>query len=270
VLCENTAGRTGLLGEQGLSFYIEDGDNKILFDTGAGYTLLHNSQKLNIPLSSLNYLALSHGHYDHTGGMKKLLKLAHIQKVFAHPNIFQKRYVMDSNGEIREIGYRGPSKKILSKITQFVPVISHTNITKNISISGPIPRIIPYEKPETHFFMDIKKKTEDPFEDDQCLIIETKDNYIILLGCCHSGVINTLSYLRKQILSKTKPIILMGGLHLSHSSIERLYKTVEPLPQFNIQKLYLSHCSGFNTLLFFNNNLNISCLPAHAGFQLQA
>ncbi len=268
VLCDNTAGKTGLLGEHGLSYFIQDGKQTLLFDTGAGYTLIHNSHILNIPLTSIDYLVLSHGHYDHTGGMKKLFRKADIKKVFAHPKVFRKRFVKDSNGDIREIGYRGPSPKILLQKTKYTPTTSPTKITKHILASGPIPRNVPFENSETNFFTDIKTQEKDPFEDDQCLIIDGRNNYFILLGCCHSGLINTLLYIQEQIIRYDKPLIIIGGLHLSNASEERLLETVSSLSQFKIQVIYPCHCSGYKTLLFFNKHLNTSCIPAYAGFHI--
>jgi len=269
ILCENTVGKTGLLGEHGLSFYVQAGKETLLFDTGGGYTLFHNSAKLNISLSSIDYLVLSHGHYDHTGGMKKLFKVATVQKFFAHPNVFRKRYIKDSDGEIREIGYRGPSMKVLSTKTKYIPVVCPTKITKDIIASGPIPRIVSFESVEQNFFSNIKEQKIDSFDDDQCLIIEERNNYIVLLGCCHSGLINTLTYLRENVLKKTKQIIIIGGLHLFNASEERLHKTMKALSKYDIYSIYPCHCSGYKTLLFFNKYLNIPCFPSYAGFSLK-
>lgn len=265
VICENTAGKTGLLGEHGLAFFIQHDKHTLLFDTGAGYTLIHNSKKLNIPLSSVNYLILSHGHYDHTGGMKKLLKVAHVQKVFAHPDVFRKRYVKDPDGRIREIGYKGPSPKTLNRITQFVPTTTCTKITDNIFVSGTIPRIIPFEKPEPHFYIDPQCTQLDTFPDDQCLFIEGKKYGIVILGCTHSGIINTLTYLRNNLIKSKKEFIIIGGLHLHNATEEHLQKIAYSLLSLNIHALYACHCTGFNSLAYFNKRLPFPCLPAPAG-----
>ncbi len=265
IVCENTAGKTGLLGEHGLAFFIQHKKHTLLFDTGAGYTIIHNSKKLNIPLSSVEYLILSHGHYDHTGGMKKLFKLARIQKVFAHPDAFRKRYVKDADGKIREIGYRGPSQKILNDITQFVPTTTPTKITEYISVSGTIPRTIPFENSETHFYLDPQCTQLDTFPDDQCLFIEGKKYGIVLLGCTHAGIINTLTYLRNNLIKSAKDLIVIGGLHLHSATEEHLQMTANSLLSLNINTLYACHCSGFNSLTYFNKHLPFPCLPAPAG-----
>lgn len=268
VLCENTAGKTGLLGEHGLSIFIQSGKYSILFDTGAGYTLTHNATRLNLPLSSIKHLILSHGHYDHTGGMKKLFKFANIEKLFAHPNAFQKRYVKDPDSKIREIGYRGPTINSLAKLTKIIPVHKPTKIIDNIFASGPIPRTVPFELPETNFFSNIDTQELDSFQDDQCVFIERKDKVIVLLGCTHSGLINTLSYLQNELIRTNKSMIIIGGLHLSNASEERLLNTTRSLSDLNVEALFPCHCSGFRTVLFFNKNLDIPCYPAYAGFSI--
>jgi len=265
IVCENTVGKTGLLGEHGLAFFIQHKKHTLLFDTGAGYALIHNSKRLNIDLSSINYLILSHGHYDHTGGMKKLFKIVRIQKVFAHPDAFRKRYVKDADGKIREIGYRGPSLKILNDITQFVPTKISTKITDNIFVSGTIPRTTPFENPEPHFYLDPQCTQLDTFPDDQCLLIEGKKYGIVLLGCTHAGIINTLTYLRNNLIKSDKELIVIGGLHLHSATEEHLQMTTNFLLSLNINTLYACHCSGFNSLIYFNKHLPFPCLPAPAG-----
>jgi len=265
VLCENTASKSGVLGEHGLSFFIQENNVPIIFDTGAGMTIEHNAKVLNCQLSSVKYLVLSHGHYDHTGGIQAVLQKSAPENIFAHPFVFEKRYIRDNNGSIREIGYRGPEKELVTNTTHFTPVLESTQITETIYASGPIPRTVPFEKSEPCFYLDPQCTQLDTFPDDQCLFIDSKDYGVVLLGCTHSGVINTLTYLRKNIMKVEKKMIVIGGLHLHSATEERLKMTTDALLSLDISALYPCHCSGFKSLVYFNTYLPFPCLPAPAG-----
>jgi len=121
VLVENTAGGRGLLGEHGLAFWIEWNGKHILFDTGQGHVLLSNTKRLGIRFDHLDAVALSHSHYDHTGGLGDVLRNSRGTTVYAHPAAFEAKYARNPDGSAREVGmsgldeqmalYSGPSQR---------------------------------------------------------------------------------------------------------------------------------------------------------------
>src|SRR6056297_1248824 len=98
VLVENTAGKLGVLGEHGLSFLIETGGEKILFDTGQGLVLKHNLNRLDLSLTNVKTVALSHGHYDHTGGLADALSMMSTPAIYAHPSVIDPKFARNADG----------------------------------------------------------------------------------------------------------------------------------------------------------------------------
>lgn len=104
VLVDDIAAGRGLLGEHGAAFWVEAGPKRVLFDTGQGMTLEHNARHLEIPLGSADAIVLSHGHYDHAGGLAHAVKAAPQARVFAHPSAFQRKYEQNDDGTATEFG----------------------------------------------------------------------------------------------------------------------------------------------------------------------
>ncbi len=266
ILCENTAGSPNILGEHGFSALIESGVHKILFDTGAGHTLKHNAQLLNIDLTQIPILVLSHGHYDHTGGIYYLFEPhGNLEKLYVHPSAFIQRYIRYNNNTVREIGYHGPDLTTLLQKVEITHTSKPTQIAPQIITTGEIPRTNPIEDVGGPFYLDPETTTPDPIIDDQSLIIEGTDTFILITGCCHSGIINTLEHVTKNILQKHKKAIIIGGLHLHQASTERLNFTLQHLKQFPIKAIYPCHCTGFNAIKFLAQHLPVDLLPSPSG-----
>ncbi|NMB41501.1 MAG: MBL fold metallo-hydrolase [Firmicutes bacterium] len=247
-LCENSAPypSDGVLGEHGLSMLLEIGNKKILFDTGAGFTLLQNAKTLNIDLAKIDKVVLSHGHYDHTGGLKDLLQITGPTPVYAHPDVFQNKYHLQKGKEPRKIGIPWPKEELESLGAKFHLTRDPQEIEKGVIITGEIPRIeseegekgdLFYKNPDGSF-------AEDILRDDQAIILEGSSGTIVLLGCAHAGLINTLRYASK-LTGKSKIYACYGGMHLVNASAKRLDYTVRELKSFDIQKLAPCHCTGF-------------------------
>lgn len=242
VLVENTVRKSGLLGEHGLSYWIAVDKYRVLFDTGQGQTLAHNTTHLGIDLARANAIVLSHGHYDHTGGLRFAFNIADKAKLFLHPQAQGRRYSMH-NGQGREIGFASLTEQELQQDSKRL-VWTHQpmKVVPGVFVTGPIPRQTDYEDTGGDFYLDPKGEQADPILDDQAIYMKTGSGVVVLLGCAHAGVINTLNYIRTLVKEPIHSVI--GGMHLVHASPLRMAQTITALRQMNLHCLAPAHCTG--------------------------
>jgi 7,8-dihydropterin-6-yl-methyl-4-(beta-D-ribofuranosyl)aminobenzene 5'-phosphate synthase len=263
-LSENTAIRLGLLGEWGLSILLETDGRRILLDTGLTISAAYNAVAMGLDLSQIDTIVLSHGHRDHTGGLLHMLKLVRKQvEVVAHPDIWSAKYVVRPGRKEEYIGIPFPREAAESLGASFNLTREPVWISENIVTSGEIPMLAEYETIDPILF--VKEQGElkpDPLRDDRAVFIKSDRGLIVVLGCAHRGVINTLMY--AQTLTGVEAIYaVIGGTHLIGASPERMNSTVADLRRLDIQRLGVSHCTGlpasailvqeFGDRFFFNN-----------------
>ena len=263
-LSENTAGRMGLLGEWGLSILIEADGYKILMDTGQGLSAAYNAITLGIDLSQIDKIVFSHGHLDHTGGLLHILKMVKGKvEVIAHPDIWAFKYARRSEQVVDYIGVPFPREAAETLGASFNLTKEPVWISENIVTSGEISMITEYENIDSILYVKEKGVLKpDPLWDDQALFIKSEKGLIIITGCTHRGIINTIRYAQK--LTGVEPVCaVIGGSHLVRASPKRIDSTIAELSSFGIQKLGLCHCTGlpasvklaqkFGEAFFFNN-----------------
>jgi len=265
VLADDRATRQGLIGEHGLSFFIDAGKKKILFDTGQGLVLEKNASFLNVPLEGVTDIVLSHGHYDHTGGLGIALKYAPQAKVWFHPKAVEPKWDVRDGKPAREIGIPKKSLRRLQKaeVTRS-PVKSGTKISDEIWISGKISLSNDFEKVEPGFFHDAQGEKTDLLEDDLALVFETAKGLAIVTGCAHAGIVNTLNHIRKNHPG-TKIFALVGGFHLLYASSERIALTIQEFKKIGISRLYPGHCTGLSAMAALNHHFQGRCHPLSVG-----
>ncbi|MGB9596423.1 MAG: MBL fold metallo-hydrolase [Candidatus Poribacteria bacterium] len=246
-LVENTINKPGLIGEHGLSFLIKTEEEEILFDTGQGNAILHNAKLMSVDLSRIKKIILSHGHYDHTGGLKTILKLMDDVHIYGHPNIFDKKYAKDREKQ-RYIGISYTKEELETKGVQLHLEREPIQITNRIKTSGEIKRKTDFETISDRLcVMRDGELVKDDILDDLSLIISGREGISIILGCGHSGVINILEH--TQMITNNVPIsYLIGGIHLIDTNKNTIHKTIDRLKEFNIGKMALCHCTGFYAL----------------------
>lgn len=141
-LVENTAGNRNVLGEHGLSFWVDTGDQKILFDTGQGRTLFQNAKALDVDLSAATAVVLSHGHYDHVGGVEAVLEAAPQATLFFQPQALEAKFIRDQNGRARRLSVPFLDEgKIESAGNRIQYVTEPTQVAEGVFATGPIPRM---------------------------------------------------------------------------------------------------------------------------------
>jgi 7,8-dihydropterin-6-yl-methyl-4-(beta-D-ribofuranosyl)aminobenzene 5'-phosphate synthase len=257
-LVENTAGGRGLLAEHGISFWIEPGQKKMLFDTGQGLALKHNAQCLGIPLESVDSIILSHGHYDHTGGLSNVLSLAEHPRVFVHAQAFAPKYARNADDSVRDVGMVELTKQDVRSMANLSLVYAPTEIGEGLWCTGPIPRTNKYEDTGGAFFKDKECRIPDEIYDDQAAFLETKSGTVVILGCAHAGVINTLHFIRT--LTDKHPIhAVLGGMHLFNASSQRMEATIAELRRLGIERLMPCHCTGFAAMAHLWNEFPGKC-----------
>lgn len=253
-LCENTIAQAGknLIGEHGLSFYIETEKNKILFDTGQNLVISNNAAVLGIDLSHIDTVVLSHGHYDHTGGLESLLACNPSFTLLAHPDVFAEKLKRADNS-YRFIGIPRSIDVHKQKSIKIKLETKAVQIAPGIMTTGEIPLENDFEGIDGGFyFQKCRKITPDTLADDQAIVLDTKKGSVVLLGCSHRGVINTLEQVVKLTGRGTIHAVL-GGLHLGNASDSKLKKIVDHLVGFDLQKIGVGHCTGPRAFVTLSN-----------------
>ncbi len=269
VLVENTAHGPQVLAEHGLSYWIDHNGKQILLDSGQGGVLAGNAYKLKVPLHDLDALILSHGHYDHTGGVAEALKSTQSVMVYAHPAAFAKKFARNNNGTARGIGMPYPSEKAI-RLTrnQLIHTTQPTIVSDGLTVTGPVPRLTDFEDTGGPFFLDEACTQPDPLEDDQSVFIDTAEGTVVLLGCAHSGIINTLRYIWQ--LTDNRPIhTVIGGMHLVGASPFRIERTIEELKQLGVRHLAPAHCTGMPATVALWNAFPGQCQACPVGTRFE-
>lgn len=246
VLVDNYVRRRGLVAEHGWACWLETPAYRILFDVGQGPALLHNARELGVPLERADAIVLSHGHYDHTGSLSALLDLVPAARVFAHPGAFEAKYSCKAGSAPRYIGMPGDRVGLPDRIgDRLVSTIDPVEIAPGVQVTGQVPRTNDLEDVGGPFYLDEQCAHPDPLVDDQALVIRTTEGVVVLLGCAHAGVINTLSCV-DQLTAAAPVHAVMGGMHLGSASRDRVYWTIGQLRRRNVAQVVAAHCTGAN------------------------
>jgi len=262
----NNEAAPGFMSEHGISFYIESKCLRMLYDTGqSGDVLLHNAEAANLDFGWLGLILLSHGHYDHSGGLMKALAKSGTIKLMAHEAAFHKKFVI-RDGELKEISMPYKVKDLWSHCDIIIQRGPH-NICGGLWATGEIPRVTPFEVPESQFMEEHKgAMCSDLLKDDQSIVVETGcDGLMLICGCCHAGIVNTMLYVRT--LFGRYPSTIVGGLHMEKADESRITSTTEALKEAGVKKAILGHCSGGKIMDAFRQ-AGIEVVPLLAGMRL--
>jgi len=269
LLCENTARGAGILGEHGLAWWIDTGVHRVLFDTGQGLTLLHNAAVLGIDLARADALVLSHGHFDHVGGLEAVLAVARTAPLYLHPCTCAKKF----SGANRAAGPRCISVPFVETEAfrrngrRIIVTREPCEVVPGVWMTGEIPRTNDFEDTGGPFYLDPALTLPDPLLDDQAMFFTAREGVVVVLGCAHAGVINTLARVA-ELTGRATIHTVMGGMHLENGSPRRMAETLVALRRFDVRRLGPVHCTGWAATATFQRELPERCFQWAAGMRL--
>lgn len=268
VLVDNSVGDVDMLAEHGLSLLIEADGRRILFDTGQGRVLLDNLCALGLSLDPLDAVVLSHGHYDHTGGLEAVLSQSHPAALFVHPAAMERKFVKLERTPCRSIGIPAPSRVALNAVLdRIVWTRAMQQVAPGVWCTGEIPRQPAKEGGEPVFFLDEEGSVPDPLIDDQALFIETVRGLVVIAGCAHAGVVNTVDHVC-HLAGKDEIHALVGGFHLGQASHGRLEEIGSALGRRNFHVLAPCHCTGMGAQAYLRARFHSLVRDVGAGNSL--
>lgn len=241
VLTENTVCREGLVPEHGVSLYIETGRHRILFDMGQSDLLLRHAEILNIPLDGVDIAVLSHGHYDHGGGLSAFLEVNRTAPVYLSEHAFGLHYRRDGS-------YIGLDPALRTS-ARLVPVGEYMAPDDGLELFSC--NLVPRPYPADTAGLCMADMLPEDFRHEQYLLIREGERRILVSGCSHKGVLNLLEWF--------SPDVLIGGFHLNKMPTEgegarELERIAECLQRAGT-RYYTCHCTGMAQYDFLKKRL---------------
>lgn len=271
ILVDNIS-QTGLQTEHGFAVWVECDDKVILFDTGQDTKnsgiLFENAKAMGCDLTRVDTLVLSHGHYDHTGTVCQLLEINPALKLVCHPQaLTEKRYSIYPGKAPRLIAMPEKHRVAIHLLPEnrLNLTTEATTLFPDVGFSGAILRNNPLENTGGSFFLDESKIQADLIEDDVSMWFTTELGLVILTGCCHSGLINTVQHIQ-NISCEQRIVGVIGGLHLNRASDDRLRVTRDALVNWQPRFIIPCHCTGEDAIEFLKGALKELIVDGGSGF----
>lgn len=234
-LIENRVSRMGLVAEHGLCFYIETNGWQILFDIGAGANYASNAEYLGIDISQIDFLVISHGHSDHTGGLGHFLEINSKALIFTKKNTFDPKFKFNK--------YIGISPKIHIDHKRFHFIDTVFELVPGIHIFPDIVIQFQTDQHKSNFFTQYNNTlVPDNFNDELFLVLKSRNGLSILSSCSHSGITNMVETAENHF--KLPVIKVIGGFHLIDGQTEATQHIISYFNSKKIQQVYTGHCTG--------------------------
>lgn len=234
-------GSWDLDGEHGLSFYVETPESKFIFDCGHTEAAWDNAEKMGVDLSLVDFVALSHSHYDHAGGFPSLVKRVKPKVLYTGPDFWQEKYSHDcekdeyvykgcgfTDADLADWGIEQRECRDMIKLDNYASLFTGFEMQNDFET-------IP-EK-----FVRGKDKAPDSFDDEICLLLKEGNGLAMVVGCSHRGIVNMVSAVKKR--TGMTVLRVVGGIHLVGASDERVSQTFKELRRMGVESFNLCHCS---------------------------
>lgn len=253
--------------EHGVACAIETPSGRALFDTGqSGDVLVHNAAQFGFDLHQMDALALSHAHYDHTGGLQAFLKYSRPGlPLYAHPDLFCERFAI-TDGQTRSIGLRMAQTDLGQRTTLHLSA-EPEKLLCCVWTTGEITTRTEFEGRSPHHYIQANIRwLHDPYLDDMALVVETQPGLVEVCGCCHAGLLNTLARVRGVFNKDVAAIV--GRAHLANVDVETLEYTITILRASSMREvpsLYLNHYTGERALATLARAIGKKVNPCPAG-----
>lgn len=272
ILNENTAGKRGFLAEHGLSLLIEHEGRRWLFDTGQTDVFMKNAALLQVPLTDLAGIILSHGHFDHCGGLEFLAAEyrkngKELPPVYVRESAFLDKTAINADHRTYRIIGIPWKRELIESAVRLTG--SREEIAPGVVVLGDIPYTPGLEKKPDQFFIDSgTEKIPDYMNDEQMLVFETEKGLCLFAGCCHPGILNCLEYV-SQAFPGQKILSVFAGMHLTGASPERIAETVKELSKRDFDLLMPVHCTGIEAIGRMKAAFGARCRLAETGMTLE-
>ena len=258
ILMENEAGRDDLHFEHGLAIWIEIGDHTILFDTGASAAFVENAERLGIDLSTADAIVISHGHYDHTGGLAAVAQIARGAAIFTGRDATVPKYARRDTG-LSEIGL---DHQTINAVAHRLRVAQDGQaLVPGVTVLSDFPTDSPLPMDNERLLVrGDEGMVPDPFTDEIALLIDTDSGPVLISGCSHRGIGNIVAKALKQT---SRLAAVIGGFHLLKEPDERVVEIAGALK--DVPQVYGAHCTGGHALDLLRSQLGPHVQGFHGG-----
>jgi 7,8-dihydropterin-6-yl-methyl-4-(beta-D-ribofuranosyl)aminobenzene 5'-phosphate synthase len=264
---------SNLIAKHGLSLLVETKlagvDSKFLMDAGPGPDIaIRNADLINKDLKNIDSIMLSHGHYDHTGALLQFLRhIGHPTPILAHPKVFNPKFAYKP--ALRPIGIEFDQSAIKAAGGELLLTRDSITLLNGVISSGEILRKTYFENTPGFWTVECNHFIEDIINDDQALSINVKDKgLVILTGCAHAGIVNTVRHV-KRITGIKKVYAIVGGFHLEQANDERIQKTIKEFTEIGLNRIYPCHCTGKKAISQFAKSFGDFCIPLNTGNSIE-
>ena len=253
-----------LICEHGFSLLIEGESFKMLLDTGKSGAFYDNARALGESLGDLDCIIISHGHYDHAGGLMRILEETRQQhKIYVGKGFFDGKYCTNREGEIYYNGIQF-RRHDLEDYQVHVEEIGEDvrEIAQGIHVHRNFERTVPYEQWNPRFFLkEGEEYVRDTISDEMAITLDAKEGLVVIVGCSHPGIVNILKTIAERTGERIRGVI--GGTHLIDADEQRLQTTIEDFRRLGIEFIGVSHCTGDENLKViqeaFGNRFIFNC-----------